>query len=286
MEDYSNGQSGIMAGLDHETVNAMKASQKNFNDDFINGAGTSGFKEYKENSSIGENLSGTAAGIGAAANLINNVVTPNLVTYVTSYVTNVVMSYMTEATTEMLSFDPSIITSKAAGFMQNYILGPSEILKELTNPRESLNDLKVEDAQNELFGKISEKINEKVGKVTGEITKKLETIQPTIASISYYSQMGPAWMQSKIDLAIQKIVENCCSEIGKARDNLIAEKNKLIDNIADKKAKELGEKANDKVKKASKDTIDKANKAKQDAMNKVKTQIINVKLKLFALIGA
>lgn len=292
MEDYSNGQSGFISGLDNETVNAMNSAKKNFNDDFLNGASTSGFREYKETgdktklASTGENLSGVVNGVAASAQLIDSVITPKLTTYITSYVSNVVMSYMADAMTEMLSFDPSAVVSMAGGLMQQYIIGPSQIMSELLKPRESINDEMLNDVQNKLMDKINEKIGDTVGKVTDEINKKLEGINPAIAEVSYYAQMGPEWMQSKIDLVTKKVVENCLSGIGTARDTVKKQKDDLIKNLAEKEAKRMAEKVNDQVAKTTKEKIDALNKQKQDAMNKVKTQIINVKLKLFALIGA
>ena len=267
MEDFGNyQQSGIISGLDNETISALKQVQKNFNDEFMNGSSTSGFRQYKESgnksylASSGENLSGVLNGINNAQQLIDSVITPKLISYVTAYVSNVVMSYMSNAITDMLSFDAGAIPTKAAEIMQ--------------------------ETQMQMINKINDKIGEGVGKVTDEINKIMDDINPTIAEISYYSQMGPVWVQSKLDLATQKIVENALSGIGQARDKLNKIKEDAIENMAEQKGKDLANKANDKIKKGLKDKLDEVNKQKQDAMNKVKTQITNVKLKLFALIGA
>ena len=293
MEDYGNGQQGgIISGLDAQTVSAMKSAQKNFNNDFMNGSSTSGFREYKESgdksklASSGENLSGALNGVNNAAQLIDSVITPKLTTYVTSYVTNVVMTYMSEAMVDMLSFDAGAVVGKAGEFMQKYIIGPGEIMQELLKPREALNDELIKDAENQLMDQINDKIGDTVGKMTDKVNKIMESVNPTIAGISYYAQMGPIWMQSKLDLAIGKIVENALSGIGQARDTVNKQKEDLINNLAEKQAQKLADNVNQKVKEQSKDQIDKLNKTKQDALNKVKTQLINVKLKLFALIGA
>ena len=293
MEDFGNyQQSGIISGLDNETISALKQVQKNFNDEFMNGSSTSGFRQYKESgnksylASSGENLSGVLNGINNAQQLIDSVITPKLISYVTAYVSNVVMSYMSNAITDMLSFDAGAIPTKAAEIMQEYIIGPGQIMQELLKTRESMNDELMQETQMQMINKINDKIGEGVGKVTDEINKIMDDINPTIAEISYYSQMGPVWVQSKLDLATQKIVENALSGIGQARDKLNKIKEDAIENMAEQKGKDLANKANDKIKKGLKDKLDEVNKQKQDAMNKVKTQITNVKLKLFALIGA
>lgn len=282
MEDFNNGQTGIIAGLDNETVNALKQSQKSFNDDFMNGASTSGFKER----SVGENVAGIAKGISAANNLIESVITPKLTTYVVSYVTNVVMSYLSESIPEMLAFDTSKVLNQAAQLMKNYVIGPSQILSELMKTREQINDEQLANTQKELFNKINEKIGDTVGKVTNEINEKLAGINPAVANVAYYSQMGPAWVSSKLDLVIQKSVENCVKGITIAKNALNKQKDDMMNNIADGEAQKLAQKINDTTKKSLKDQLDETNKKKQDAINEVKTQITNVKLKLFALIGA
>lgn len=293
MEDYGNGQqSGIISGLDNETVSAMKNAQKNFNDDFMNGASTSGFRDYKKSGnkddlgSVGENLSGIVNGVNNASQLIDSIITPKLVSYCTAYITNVVTTYMADAVTDILSVDASAIVARAGGFLQDYIIGPAQIMQELLSPREALNDQLVADMQNELVEKINEKIGEKVSKITEKAQEQLDKINPTIAAISYYSQMGPVWVQSKLDLAIGKIVENSLSGIGQARDDAIKQRDELIDNLAKKKAEEMSTKINDTTTKGVKKQLDDLEKKKQDALNKVKVQITNVKLKLFALIGA
>lgn len=274
MEDFGNyQQSGIISGLDNETVSAMKATQKNFNDDFINGNSTSGFV-------------GILNGVNAANNLIDSVITPKLVTYVTSYVTNIVMSYMTQSVTEMLSFDGSKIISYASKLMPNYLLSAGDILQNLLKTRESMNDELLNDTQQQLFNKVNDEISKQVGNITDIVNKQLEKIGPTISNISYYSQMGPAWMSSKLDLATSKIIEQSMKTIGDGRDRVIKQRDELIERVADAEAKKLAEKQNDKLQKQTKDQLDELEKKKQDAMNKVKTQLINVKLKLFAIIGA
>lgn len=301
MEDYNNyQQSSFISGLDNDTVNALNSVTRNFNDEFMNGASTSGFRAYRDGkdeegnqtkdksqlASTGQNLAGIASGVNNTAQLINNIITPKLTQYVVSYVSNVVMSYMVDATTEMLKFDPGMVTSVAGGLMQQYIIGPSQIMSELLKPREKMNDELIKDTQKQLFDKINKTIGDTVGKVTKDINKKLDDINPAIAEIAYYSQMGPVWVNSKVELLVNKVTENCLSGIGQARDNLKKQKDEMIEKVADGIAKQMASKANDKVKKATKKQIDDLNKIKQDALNKVKTQIINVKLKLFALIGA
>ena len=293
MEDYNNyQQNNVISGLDNDTVNALKAAQRNFNDEFMNGASTSGFREYKKYNdesylgSTSENLSGIVSGVNSSAQLINNIITPKLTQYVMSYVTNVVTSYMADAVKEMMSFDPGMVTSVAGGLMQKYIIGPSQIMSELLKTRESINDELIQDTQKELFSKINEKIGDTVGKVTDEIKEKINSINPAIAEISYYSQMGPAWVESKVNLLTNKVITNCVSGIGKARDTLKKQKDDMINNVAEGIARQMAGVVNDKTKKVTKEQIDTLNKTKQDAMNQVKVQITNVKLKLYALVGA
>ena len=71
-----------------------------------------------------------------------------------------------------------------------------------------------------------------------------------------------------------------------ARNAVNKEKEKFIQNIGDKMGKKLAKKVNDESKKGLKTQLDEVEKKKQEAISKAKTLIINVKLKLFALIGA
>ena len=291
MEDYGNGQqNGILAGLDYETVNAMKAAEKNWNDDFISNGGKNNGKWQKydgqnANNSTGQNLTAAAQGVSNSLELINNIITPKLTTYVTSYVTDVVMSYMQQAIVDMLSFDASAIISKATSMMPNYLLSAGAIMDELLKPKESMTEDLINDTMNDLTNQINKVIGNKVKVVTDEINKKLESVNDEIGSIAFYATQGPAFLQQKIDLCIKKTVETCCKGIAKARDTVNKEKEKVIESISTKKAEELANKANDKVKQQTQDKLMKIEQTKKDAMNKIKTQIINVKLKLMALIG-
>ena len=291
MEDYGNGQqNGIMAGLDYDTVNAMKAAEKNWNNDFMSAGGENNgkwqkYEDQNEDNSTGENLQLIAQGITNSAQLINNIITPNLTTYVSSYVSEVVMTYMSEAMVSMLSFDGSMIISKAMSIMPDYLLTAGAIMNELLKSNESMTDELINNTLNDLTSTINKVIGDKVKVVTDEINEKLAGINDEIGSIAFYATQGPAFVQQKIDLAIKKTVETCFKGIATARDAVNTEKEKIIDSIATKKAEELANKTNDQIRQQTKDKLDQINQKKKDAMNKAKTVIINAKLKLMALIG-
>lgn len=282
MEDYGFQQTGIISGLDANTVSAMKAAQANWNDEFKNGASIETFRDK----SVQENMSGISEGISNSMQLINSVITPNLVTYVTSYITNTLTSYMTECITEMISFDGSSIMSYATSMMPNYLLQAGTIMQELLQPRELLNDLKIEDMQKQLIGKFNDFLGDKVKIVTDKISEGLEKVGPAISDISYYSQMGPSWIQSKVNLAVEQATIAPIKAMTDAKDAVNKEKEKIVQNIGIKMAEKLAKKTNDTIKKTTKEQLDEIEKKKQEAMAKAKTLIINVKLKLFALIGA
>lgn len=291
MEDYGNSQqNSIMAGLDYETVNAMKAAEKNWNDDFVNSGGENNGKWQKyqgqrDDRDVGENLSGIVSGITNSAQLIDSIITPKLTTYVTSYISEVVMSYMADAMIDMLSFDGSVILSKAKSIMPDYLLTSGEIMNELLKPSESINEELMNNTLNDLTDQINKTIGDKVNVVSNEIKEKLNSVSDEIGSIAFYATQGPAFLQQKIDLYIKKTVETCCKGIAKARNGVNTEKEKIIESISSKKAEELANKANDQIRQQTKDKLDQAEQKKKDAMNKAKTVIINAKLKLMALIG-
>lgn len=283
MEDYQNyQQSGIISGLDANTVSAMKAAETNWNDAFKNGATTDTFRQQ----SVQENMSGIANGLNNSAQLIESVITPNLVTYTVSYITNVLTSYMTECITEMVSFDGSAIMNYASQMMPNYLIDGAEIMNKLLQPRELLNDMQLQDLQNQLMDQINNVIGDKIKVVTDKINDGLEKVAPAISDISYYSQLGPAWVQSKIDLAIKQAVESPIKGMTEAKAAVNKQKEDLIKKIGDKMANKLANEASQKIKESSKKGLDEIEKKKAEAMAKAKTVIINVKLKLFALIGA
>lgn len=291
MEDYGNGQqNGIMAGLDYDTVNAMKAAETNWNNDFMNNGGKNNGKwqEYNgqnNNKSTGENLTGIAQGITNSAQLIDSIITPKLTTYVTSYISEVVMSYMSDAMVSMLSFDPGNIMSYAMAMMPNYLIDAGQIMNELLKSNESITEDLMNNTFNDLTDQINKTIGDKVKVVTDEINEKLSKVNDEIGSIAFYSTQGPAFIQQKIDLCIKKTVETCFKGIAKARDTVNDEKDKIIKSIGDKMGQKLATKTNDKIKEQTQDKLMQVEQKKKDAMNKVKTQIINVKLKLMALIG-
>ena len=282
MEDYGNAQYGILKGLDAQTVEAMKHSQRNWNDDFIQGYESQVF----ETNSTGENLAIISESVASSMQLIDTLITPKLVSYVSSYMTNVLSSYLTECITDMISFDAGAITSYASKMIPKYLIGGGEILGKLLKSRETMNDELLKDTQLKMIESINDSLSTHVEKITTSIHNELDKIGPQIKSIAKYSQMGPVWVQQKIDLAIKKTMETSLNAMGEIRDSVNLKKEAYIQNLGDKLGKQLAAKTNEKLKTKSKEQLDKIEEQKQKAISKAKTMIINVKMKLFALIGA
>ena len=301
MEDYGNNQYGIISGLDNDTLSAMKSAQKNWNDDFQNGNTTNVFTNvfinengsytysytylHNNDKSTGENLTGVLTGIANTNQMLNDIISTKLVTYVTAYMTNVMMTYLQSSIVEMISFDGSSILTYATASMPKYLLKSGVIMNELLKTKEELSEDLLKDTQNQLVEKINGTISENVKNITDQINLQLDKINPAIGEIAYYSQMGPVWMQSKIDLAIKKIMEPGIKGITYVRDKVNTQKNTMIETIGNKMGEKLANRANEKLRIKTKEELDKANKEKQEAMTKVKTNIINAKLKIMAIIG-
>lgn len=271
MEDlYQRQTSNIFPGLDNETMNALNASEQNWNSTFKNGTLKQGLP---------------SAGVKVAAAVDFTAHTPQLVSYVTSYITESVMSYLSKAITDMLSIDIGQIQSYATSLMPNFLLSPGVIMKELLTPKESIMEETTKVSDLNFINDINKNIGSHVSKLSYSINGKLSKVSKSIEDISYYSSMGPMWMKNKIDVESNKIIESCHKEIAQKRDTVKTNIQKQINIAGEKLGQRLANKVNNKTKEGTKEQLDKINIQKQKAMNKAKTAIIDAKLKLMALIG-
>jgi len=272
MEDTSN----IFPGLDTDTLNTLKASEKNWNTSFKNSGKTA--------------LGNTTGALGNAAGALTKNVdfaskAPQFATYVANYVMTSVTSYLTESITDMLSINPGNIMSYATQMMPNFIIQPGQIMQELLKSKESINEDMGQKMLQDGIGRLNKELNTQVSKISGSITEKLGKVNDKIMSIAEHAEMGPAWVKEKTDVETKKILDTCFNEIGKVRDNVKKNIQDTINNYGVGLGKQLADKVNKKVKEQSKEQLDKINIQKQKALNKAKTAITNAKLKLMALLG-
>lgn len=261
MEDTTN----MFPGLDQDTMNALMASEKNWNTDFKGGIG------------------GTAQSVTAAVDFTAQL--PNLITYVTSYITESVTSYLTNAIADMLSIDPSQIISNAGQKIPNFIKGPGEIMGELLKDAEDISEELSKQGDLKLVDNINKAINDKVGDITNKINDKLSYVSGAIESIGKYAYMGPNWVKSKIDIETKKVSESCFKGIASIRDNTKKHVQEQIDKLSEGIAQKQAEIMNQQIQEKTKEQLDEVNKKKAEAMTKAKTAITNAKLKIMALIG-
>ena len=272
MEDTSN----IFPGLDTDTLNTLKASEKNWNTSFKNSGKTA----------LGNATGALGNAAGALGKNIDFVAkAPQFTTYVVNYVTTSVMSYLSESITDMLSINPGDIMSYASSMMPNFIIQPGQIMQELLKSKESIMDEMSDNMLQDTMGKLTNKLNTQVAKVTGSINEKLEKVNDKINSIAEHAEMGPAWVKEKTDVETKKILDTCFNEIGKVRNNVKKNIQDVINNIGEQIGKKMADKINNGVQEGLKEKIDKMNIEKQKATTKAKTAITNAKLKLMALMG-
>ena len=265
MEDTSN----IFPGLDTDTLNTLKASEKNWNTSFKNSGKTA----------LGNATSALVKNVDFASKA------PQFATYVANYVMTSVTSYLTESITDMLSINPGNIMSYATQMMPNFIIQPGQIMQELLKAKESIDEDMGQKMLQDGIGRLNKEMNTQVSKITGSITEKLGKVNDKIMSITKHAEMGPAWVKEKTDVETKKILDTCFNEIGKVRDTTKRNIQDTINNYGVGLGQQLADKINKKVKEQSKEQLDKINIQKQKALNKAKTAITNAKLKLMALLG-
>lgn len=265
MEDTSN----IFPGLDIDTLNTLKASEKNWNTSFKNSGKTA----------LGNATDALAKNVDFASKA------PQFATYVANYVMTSVTSYLTESITDMLSINPGNIMSYATQMMPNFIIQPGQIMQELLKAKESIDEDMGQKMLQDGIGRLNKEMNTQVSKITGSITEKLGKVNDKIMSIAEHAEMGPAWVKEKTDVETKKILDTCFNEIGKVRDTTKRNIQDTINNYGVGLGQQLADKINKKVKEQSKEQLDKINIQKQKALNKAKTAITNAKLKLMALMG-
>ena len=265
MEDTSN----IFPGLDTDTLNTLKASEKNWNTSFKNSGKTA----------LGNATGALAKNVDFASKA------PQFATYVANYVMTSVTSYLTESITDMLSINPGNIMSYATQMMPNFIIQPGQIMQELLKAKESIDEDMGQKMLQDGIGRLNKEMNTQVSKITGSINEKLGKVNDKIMSITKHAEMGPAWVKEKTDVETKKILDTCFNEIGKVRDTTKRNIQDTINNYGVGLGQQLADKINKKVKEQSKEQLDKVNIQKQKALNKAKTAITNAKLKLMALMG-
>ena len=265
MEDTSN----IFPGLDTDTLNTLKASEKNWNTSFKNSGKTA----------LGNATGALAKNVDFASKA------PQFATYVANYVMTSVTSYLTESITDMLSINPGNIMSYATQMMPNFIIQPGQIMQELLKAKESIDEDMGQKMLQDGIGRLNKEMNTQVSKITGSINEKLGKVNDKIMSIAEHAEMGPAWIKEKTDVETKKILDTCFNEIGKVRDTTKRNIQDTINNYGVGLGQQLADKINKKVKEQSKEQLDKVNIQKQKALNKAKTAITNAKLKLMALMG-
>ena len=153
MEDTSN----IFPGLDTDTLNTLKASEKNWNTSFKNSGKTA----------LGNATGALAKNVDFASKA------PQFATYVANYVMTSVTSYLTESITDMLSINPGNIMSYATQMMPNFIIQPGQIMQELLKAKESIDEDMGQKMLQDGIGRLNKEMNTQVSKITGSITEKL-----------------------------------------------------------------------------------------------------------------
>ncbi len=240
---------------------------------------------YNEGATVQENLSGMTTSLTNSLNMIDQIITPKLVTYIGNYMATTVMTYTQKAMVDMMSFDPSEIVSLATQLMPNYITTPGQMMQMLLNNNDSISDNEIKKAEEEMMNKFNDKLAAGTAGIAKFANKQLEKCNNEIGMLSYYMQLGPAWVDQKIDKIVSSSLDTTLKYIGTTRDSVIKERNKFIKNVADNMARKLARQTNKKLETMTKQKIDELNTKKTEALAKADTMIQKAKLIIFGLLG-
>ena len=263
---------------------SMTAASNEFQQ-YQNGLGGMSFEEQAEVTTVSQNLQGISRGLTNSLNVIDQIITPKLTTYITDYMSGVLMSYTQEAVVEMLSFDMQQIVEMGMKLVPDYIKSPSEMLKELLSDNEAISDNEIKNAEEELRNKFNEKLSYGAAGISKYATEQLQKVNKELSMISYYSQMGPAWVNDKVEKAVSASLNFSMKYIGSARDSVIKERNKFVESASRNLAQRVAIQEGKKLEVLTKKKIDDANQKKAEALSMAKTQIQQAKMVIFGLLG-
>jgi hypothetical protein len=195
------------------------------------------------------------------------------------------MSYTQQAIIDILSFDAREIIDMGMKLVPDYVKTPSEILKELLSDNESITNSEVEKAEEDLRNAFNDKLSYYAGKISDFGVKQLEKVNKELCMISYYSNMGPAWLNDRVQDAVSTSVSFSMKYIGIARNKAMEERAKFVEMMSRELAHRVATQECKKLEVLGKEKIDKANQKKTEALSKAKTQIQQAKLIIFGILG-
>lgn len=264
MEDTSI--SNIFPGLDAATEHELRAAETNWGKEFIEGTGN------------------TLLNINTSLNFAPNI--PNLVTAATSYVTQDVMSYLTNAITDMLSIDTSYIFSLAAQMMPDFLISPSKILKDLLIPSEIQTDSLFKLDETAIINTLNKKIGYQIDKISYTVNNAILPLEKKIEKIGYYAHMGPEWVSEHLRLETNNVIDYCHNAISSVtqstKHNIQKQMNEFAYNIAVRQAQKI----NNKIKEEQNKKLQDIELAKSKAKIKVWEAKESAITKIKKLLGA
>lgn len=209
----------LLGNLEAVTINAGSS--------FLAGAATSSFSKVLD----------TADNV---ALIYNTAVDPNIWTKITkdliehcvTVTTNELTTYISDKTTELLSFDKiqNVLVDSITYWTKEKIISPAEILDILkTKNMEKENKKEMEKQQKAKINEIKTNITDTVGKMKDYADKTVSSLNAGIESITAYVTMGPDWVVTKANSYVGQAIEKVETFIGTQADFLIRSRDAAID---------------------------------------------------------
>lgn len=213
----------------------------------------------------------------ALANKIINLVVNDISMHAASYLGEKVGDLLTPPS-------PADIMSRATSYMGKYVKKPGDVVKELTQNKESHDEEDEKKEQEKQAKEVDEKVKKETGKTKEGVKKTINDVKEWLQDLPKYISQGPAWVEQQVNAIDKRGRGTIEQQIAKPFDNLKKEKEQFINGMADKLARKMAKKTNDKVYKETNEKLKKpitaAQKAKAKAISKAKDALFDLKSKI------
>jgi len=211
-----------------------------------------------------------------------------LVEHSATVMTNELTSYLTDRTTELLSFKKmgDALMESSAYWLKVYTKSPAEIL-EMINPKkvDDTNRKQSEEEKNKKLEEIKEKATKCYGTCKDYVEKTVGSLDAGISTIAAYVSLGPDWVVTQVNSYVSQAITKAEGFIGSYVDLAIRARDTAIDTLGNgigamgaEVVNKIAETAAKKLKTAAEESI-------MVQFNKAQGMVISLLMKLRELTG-
>ena len=262
--------------LPTDLVGRMDALTLNAGSNFLAGKVTSAFSPVKNI------IDNSVVAVNTSKDMINRI-SKELIEHSLSIIQNRIQSYISEKTTELLSFDNMIanLTQSIAYHTQQNLETPGEILQSLmTKDSEKETQKFIDQAKDNGINQIKSNINETIGNINKFVDTTIGSLDSGVESITAYITNGTDWVISTVNSYVGMIINKAETFIGTHANNAI----KFRDDNISALGESIGLAAANKINNLARNVAKKKKSDLEDKISKVQTKAMNSLTKAFMVV--